>query len=81
MEALIAAAGVVLVAIASIFAALFQSKRRGRAEGEAAHQEYKAAETESILDDVKLANEARDNLRSGSDKRTELHDKYNRDSD
>ena len=80
MEALIAAAGIVLVAIASILGAIFQAKKRGAAEGEAEHHEYKAEQLESVLDDTRLAQQARDavrdNLRSGGSLRD---DPNNRD--
>jgi hypothetical protein len=79
VEALIAAAGVVLISIATILAALFQSRRRGKAEGEAEHHEYKAEQLEEVLDDVRVADAARSAASVDPGKRSELHRRYNRD--
>ena len=79
MEALIAAAGIVFVAIASIFGAIFQSRRRGKAEGEAEHHEYKAEQLEEVLDDVRVADAARSAASVDPGKRAELHRRYDRD--
>ena len=80
MESLIAAAGVVLVAIATIFGALFNAKKRGRAEGEIERTEDKLDIANEIIEDVNLAQQARDavrdNLRSGGSLRD---DPNNRD--
>ena len=79
MESLVAAAGVILVAVASIFAAIFQAKHRGKAEGEAEHHGHKAEQAEEILGDVRVANAARD--AAGRDNREfdRLRAKYDRD--
>ena len=79
MESLVAAAGVILVAVASIFAAIFQAKHRGKAEGEAEHHGHKAEQAEEILGDVRVANAARSAAGSDPGKRSELHQRYDRD--
>ena len=81
MESLIAAAGVVLVAIASIFAAIFQAKRRGKSEGEIERTEDKLDIANEIIDDVKLAQQARDAVMRDNRKPGSLHtnDPNNRD--
>ena len=80
MEALIAAAGIIIVAIASIFAAIFQAKHRGKSEGEIERTEDKLDIANEIIEDVNLAQQARDavrdNLRSGGSLRD---DPNNRD--
>ena len=79
MESLVAAAGVILVAVASIFAAIFQAKHRGKAEGEAEHHGHKAEQLEEVLDDVRVADAARSAASVDPGKRAELHRRYDRD--
>jgi hypothetical protein len=80
MEALVAAAGVVLIAIASIFGAIFQAKKRGRAEGEIERHKDRLEIKDSIIEDVNLAQQARDAVRRDNRKPGSLRDDpYNRD--
>ena len=81
MEALIAAAGLVLVAIATIFGALFNAKKRGRAEGEIERHKDRLEIKDSIIEDVNLAQQARDAVMRDNRKPGSLHtnDPNNRD--
>lgn len=78
MEIIAAIFGGVVVALGAVWAAITQAKRRGKAEIEILRERDKKDATEQILDDVRLANEARSNLRSNSDERQRLYGKYKR---
>lgn len=81
MEALVAAAGIVLIGLAAVFGAIFQAKHRGKAEGEIERQADKLDVANEIIEDVKLANAARDAVGSDSGEYDRLRNKYDRDKD
>ena len=80
MEAIVAAVGIVLIGLAAIFGAIFQGKQRGKAEGRAERHKDDLEAKDEIIDDVKLANAARDAASVDFGDGGSLRDnKYNRD--
>ena len=79
MEAIVAAVGIVLIGLAAIFGAIFQAKHRGKAEGEISRQQDKLDITNESIEDVKLANAARDVAGRDNREFDRLRAKYDRD--